>query len=97
MKCPRVRLLPVTAIALLVPAAFVSELQGLYQLGAVGEQSDDQDREARPAIRRHVGGGVGREPGENVIVDGLQRVRTGIVVAPTPYKATKANAVGGGN
>jgi len=39
----------------------------------------------------------GLQPGENVIVDGLQRVRTGITVAPSPYKDTQANAVPAGN
>jgi len=38
----------------------------------------------------------GLEPGETVIVDGLQRVRTGMTVTPTPFKDTQANAVGGG-
>lgn len=35
----------------------------------------------------------GLQPGESVIVDGLQRVKTGMTVAPTPYKDTQANAV----
>jgi hypothetical protein len=31
-----------------------------------------------------------------VIVDGLQRVRTGITVNPTPFKDTQSDAVHGG-
>ena len=34
----------------------------------------------------------GLEAGDNVIVDGLQRVKTGMTVAPTPFKDTQANA-----
>jgi len=36
--------------------------------------------------------------GENVVVEGLQRIKSGMTVTPTPYKDTQANAsVGGGN
>jgi multidrug efflux pump subunit AcrA (membrane-fusion protein) len=38
----------------------------------------------------------GLEVGDNVIVDGLQRVKTGMTVAPTPFKDTQANAPAGG-
>jgi multidrug efflux pump subunit AcrA (membrane-fusion protein) len=37
----------------------------------------------------------GLQPGESVIVDGLQRVKTGVTVAPTPFKDTQANAMKG--
>jgi multidrug efflux system membrane fusion protein len=37
----------------------------------------------------------GLQLGENVIVDGLQRVKTGVTVAPTPFKDTQANAMNG--
>jgi multidrug efflux pump subunit AcrA (membrane-fusion protein) len=37
----------------------------------------------------------GLQPGEQVVVDGLQRLRDGITVAPTPFKDTQANAPGG--
>ena len=85
--------------AMLVPAASVSELQGLYQLGVVGADN----RVTIKAVKLGPQYGdmwvveSGVQPGEKVIVDGLQRVKTGVVVAPTPYKDTQANAVGGGN
>jgi multidrug efflux pump subunit AcrA (membrane-fusion protein) len=99
MKYPRVRLLPVTAIALLVPAASVSGWQGLYQVGVVGADNKVTIKTVKlgPQYGNTWVVESGVQPGENVIVDGPQRVRTGIVVAPTPYKATQANAVGGGN
>jgi membrane fusion protein (multidrug efflux system) len=37
----------------------------------------------------------GLQAGENVVVDGLQRVKTGVTVTPTPYKNTQATAVVG--
>jgi multidrug efflux pump subunit AcrA (membrane-fusion protein) len=37
----------------------------------------------------------GLEAGENVIVDGLQRVKTGMTVAPARFKDTQANAQSG--
>lgn len=85
--------------ALLVPAASVSELQGLYQIGVVG--SDNKVTIKTVKLGPQYGDkwvvASGLQLGENVIVDGLQRVRTGVVVTPTPYKDTQANAVGGGN
>jgi len=85
--------------AMLVPAASVSELQGLYQVGVVGADNKVTIKTVKLGPQYGdmwiVESGV--QPGENVIVDGLQRVRTGVVVAPHPYKDTQANAVGGGN
>jgi membrane fusion protein (multidrug efflux system) len=85
--------------ASLVPAASVSELQGLYQLGVVGPDNKVTIKTVKLGPQYGdmwvVESGV--QPGENVIVDGLQRVKTGVVVAPTPYKDTQANAVGDGN
>ena len=34
--------------------------------------------------------------GDKVVVDGLQRVKSGMTVAPTPFKDTQANATPGG-
>jgi multidrug efflux pump subunit AcrA (membrane-fusion protein) len=38
----------------------------------------------------------GLEPGARVVVDGLQRLRDGMTVAPSDFKDTQANAVHGG-
>jgi multidrug efflux system membrane fusion protein len=38
----------------------------------------------------------GLQPGEKVVIDGLQRIRDGMTVAPTPFKDTQADAVKGG-
>jgi RND family efflux transporter MFP subunit len=70
--------------ALLVPQRAVTELQGSYQLAVVG---NDNKVNIRPV---KVGPSVGKmwiiedglKPNERVIVEGLQKVRDGITVAP---------------
>ncbi len=81
--------------ALLIPQQAVSELQGVYQVGVV----DADNKVAIKTVRLGPLYGdmwvvdSGLQPGEKVIVDGLQRVKTGIRVVTTPYKDTQANAV----
>jgi multidrug efflux pump subunit AcrA (membrane-fusion protein) len=38
----------------------------------------------------------GLQVGDNVVVDGLQRIKSGMTVAPTPFKDTQATAPTGG-
>jgi hypothetical protein len=38
----------------------------------------------------------GLQAGDNVVVDGLQRIKSGMTVAPSPFKNTQANAPAGG-
>lgn len=85
--------------ALLIPQQSVSELQGVYQVGVVAA---DHKATVKAVKLGPLYGDMwvvesGLQAGDNVIVDGLQRVRTGMTVAPTPYKDTQANAVTGGN
>jgi membrane fusion protein (multidrug efflux system) len=85
--------------ALLIPQQAVSELQGIYQVGVVG--SDDkvtiQTVKLGPLFGDMWVVESGLQPGDKVIVDGLQRVRTGVTVAAKPYNDTQANSVVGGN
>jgi membrane fusion protein (multidrug efflux system) len=83
--------------ALLVPQQAVSELQGVYQIGIVGPHN-------KVTIKTVTLGPLfgdmwvvesGLQLGENVIVDGLQRVKTGATVAPTLFKATQTTAGAG--
>jgi multidrug efflux pump subunit AcrA (membrane-fusion protein) len=37
----------------------------------------------------------GLQAGDKVVVDGLQRIKTGMTVAPTPFKDTQAAAPAG--
>ena len=84
--------------ALLIPQRAVAELQGIYQVGVV-------DAENKVTIRAVKTGPLfgdmwviesGLQPQDKVVVDGLQRLRDGMTVAPSDFKDTQANAVTGG-
>ena len=83
--------------ALLIPQQAVSELQGVYQVGVVGTDNKVSIKTVKlgPLFGDMWVVESGLQLGENVIVDGLQRVKTGITVAPTLYKDTQAIAVTG--
>jgi len=79
--------------ALLVPQRAISELQGVYQVGVVGTDNKVSIKVVKlgPLFGDMWVVESGLQLGEKVIVDGLQRVRTGITVAATPFKDTQAN------
>jgi membrane fusion protein, multidrug efflux system len=83
--------------ALLIPQQSVLELQGVYQVGVVGADNKVTIKTVKlgPLFGDMWVVESGLRPGENVIVDGLQRVKTGLTVTPTPFKDTQANAVTG--
>lgn len=75
--------------ALLVPQRAVTELQGMYQLAVVKPDNTVDIRKVKPGERF---GSLwvideGLQPGERVIVEGIQKVRQGIAVTPQPYEA----------
>jgi membrane fusion protein (multidrug efflux system) len=80
--------------ALLIPQQAVSELQGVYQVGVVA--ADNKVTIKTVTLGPQVGDmwvvESGLQAGENVVVDGLQRVKSGMIVAPAHYKDTQANA-----
>jgi len=84
--------------ALLIPQASVSELQGIYQVGVVSQDNKVSIKTVKlgPQIGHMWVVESGLQVGDNVVVDGLQRVKTGMTVAPTPFKDTQANALTGG-
>jgi RND family efflux transporter MFP subunit len=75
--------------ALEVPQRAVTELQGGYQLAIVGPDNVGHLRPVKVGAR--VGSlwiiTDGLKPDEQVVVEGLQKVREGTVVHPTPYAA----------
>jgi membrane fusion protein (multidrug efflux system) len=88
--------------ALLVPQQAVQQLQGSYQVAVVGE---DNKVDVRPVkvgeqVSVKVGEQVGNmwiitqglNPGERVVVAGVQKVKTGMVVNPKPAVAEPAPA-----
>ena len=83
--------------ALLIPQQAVSELQGIYQVAVVG--SDNKATIKTVTLGPQSGDmwvvESGLQAGENVIVDGFQRVKTGMTVAPAQFKDTQANAQSG--
>jgi len=83
--------------ALLVPQQAVSELQGIYQVGVVGQDNKAAIKTVKlgPQFGDMWVVESGLEAGENVIVDGLQRVKTGMTVAPVQFNDTQANARSG--
>jgi membrane fusion protein (multidrug efflux system) len=75
--------------AILVPQRAVQELQGLYSLAVVGADNKVSFRNVKVGPRD---GSLwvieeGLKPGERVIVEGVQKVREGAVVAPKPMAA----------
>src|SRR5215469_9975782 len=85
--------------ALLIPQASVSELQGVYQVGVVSQDNKVTIKTVKlgPTIGDVWVVESGLQVGDKVVVDGLQRVKSGMTVAPTPFKDTQANALTGGN
>jgi membrane fusion protein (multidrug efflux system) len=75
--------------ALLVPQRAVSELQGGYQVAIVDGENKVSVRTVQVGDR--VGGDwivtEGLKPGERVVAEGVQKVRTGMQVNPKPFAA----------
>src|SRR6516165_10005109 len=79
--------------AVVVPQRAVAEVQGNYQLGIIGA---DGKAEIRPV---NVGPRVGSDwvitsglkPGEKVVVEGLQKIKTGMPVVAKPWTRPSEN------
>jgi membrane fusion protein (multidrug efflux system) len=84
--------------ALLIPQASVSELQGVYQVAVISPENKVEMRTVKlgPQFGDMWVVESGLQAGEKVVVDGLQRVKGGMTVAPTPFKDTQANVTDGG-
>ena len=85
--------------ALLIPQQAVSELQGVFQVGVVAADNTASIKTVKlgPQFGDMWVVESGLQVGDKVVVDGLQRVKPGMVVAPSPFKDTQANAPTGGN
>lgn len=80
--------------ALLVPQQAISELQGIYQVGVLSGDNKVTIKTVKlgPQLADQWLVESGLQEGDKVVVDGLQRVKDGMTVAPTPFKDTQANA-----
>ena len=80
--------------ALLVPQRAVNEMQGVFQVGVVGPGDTAQIRKVKPAER--VGSmwiiEDGLKPGEQVIVEGFTRIKSGMIVSPVSASAALESA-----
>ena len=72
--------------ALLVPQRAVSELQGLYQVAVVGPDNKIEIRPVQTGDRIDSLWIIekGLSPGERIVVEGIQKVKPGMVVDPKP-------------
>src|SRR4030081_544845 len=72
--------------ALLVPQSAVGQLQGSYQAAVVGSDHKVSMRAVKPGETVGTNWVIdsGLKPGEQVVVEGLQRVREGALVSPKP-------------
>lgn len=70
--------------AVVVPQRAISELQGAFRVAVVG--SDDIVKMRPVVVRNRVGGAyvieAGLKAGERIVIEGLQKVRDGVKVAP---------------
>jgi membrane fusion protein, multidrug efflux system len=79
--------------ALIVPERALVDLQGNYQLGVLGADNKADIRAVKigPRYNQQVVITEGLKEGEKVIVEGVQKVRPGMVVTAKPYEEPKAN------
>jgi RND family efflux transporter MFP subunit len=73
--------------AVVVPQRAVSEVQGTYQLGVVGADGKAEIRPVKVGPRIGTDWVItsGLKPGEKVIVEGLQKIRSGAPVVAKPW------------
>jgi membrane fusion protein (multidrug efflux system) len=83
--------------ALVIPQRAIFELQGVYQVGVVGSDNKVTIKSVQlgPQLADVWVVESGLQAGDSVIVDGLQRVKNGMTVAPAAFKDTQANALPG--
>ena len=77
--------------ATVVPRRAVSELQGLFRVYVVGSDNKIEVRDVTPGpvMENMIVIEAGLDGSETVVVEGLQKVRSGMVVAPNPVVTTE--------
>jgi membrane fusion protein, multidrug efflux system len=83
--------------ALMVPQRAVAELQGTYQVAVVDA---DNKIHIQPVSIGERSGSLwiidhGLEPGQSIVVEGLQKIRDGALVSPTNYVPATLQPAGG--
>lgn len=92
----RIRVTKIKKDALVVPQRAVTELQGAYQVAVV---TQDSKVEIRPVkVGQRIGGqwviDEGVQPGEQVVVEGLHKVKAGMTVNPKPHQQASVEKAG---
>jgi membrane fusion protein, multidrug efflux system len=84
--------------AILVPQRSVSELQGIYNVAVVGADDTIELRMVKPAQRIGTLWVIdsGLKAGERVVVEGMQKVRTGVKVKPEMVKIEEGDSAAQG-
>jgi membrane fusion protein (multidrug efflux system) len=79
--------------AIVVPQRAVQELQGTHQVAVVKDDHTVELRVVQPGPRDGSDQVIlsGLQPGERIVVEGLQKVRNGTVVEPQPAPAAEAS------
>ena len=76
--------------ALVVPQRAVTELQGSYQIAVVDNQNKVHLKSV--TVGDQIGSDwvieKGLEPGDQIVVEGTQKVKEGATVAPQPFVVT---------
>jgi membrane fusion protein (multidrug efflux system) len=82
--------------ALLVPQRAVNELQGRFQVAVVGPDNKVDLRWVKVGERAGPLWVIdeGLKPGERVIVEGIQKVKAGIIVTPKPFQEAPPASTG---
>ena len=81
--------------AVVVPQRAVSEIQGSYQIGVIRPDGTAEIRPVRMGAR--VGGDwiveSGVRAGESVVIEGLQKIKSGALVAAKPWKRPRRESL----
>jgi membrane fusion protein (multidrug efflux system) len=77
--------------ALLIPQSAVAQSQGSYQVAVVGGDRKVKMRTVKPGETVGTSWVIdeGLKPGEQVVVEGLQRVKEGALVTPKPAQPSR--------
>ncbi len=87
----RIRAIYQTLIdVVVIPRQSVMELQGLHRAYVVDSSNTIEIRQITlgPVTGNEVVVESGLEPGESLVVEGLQKIRPGMIVKPTPHSAS---------
>ncbi len=80
--------------ALVVPQRAVNEMQGNFQTAVVGADNKVTVRTVKPGVKtgQLVVITQGLQPGEHIVIEGLQKVRDGMTVNPKPVSLASVTA-----